>query len=102
MFKVIHFFQMKDGEDLDSALAEWQPVGDYFKSKGCLERKVFKLFDARSGGEEIKSSPYIMDVVWPDKATNDAAWAELPDDLKAINKKFLEKAILDMGLRYID
>ena len=102
MFKVLHFFRMKEGQDLEKALAEWQPVADYFKSKGCIERKVYKLFDARSGGKEIESSPYIMDVVWPDKETNDAAWAELSDDLKALNKEFLEKVVADKGLRYVD
>ena len=76
MFKVIHFFKFKPGADPKEVLSAFRPMADFLASKGCLERKTWKLYDAKSGlgGEAIDSPPYIQEALWQDKETAEAAF----------------------------
>ena len=74
MLRNIHFFNIKAGTDekrmlhlLDNEVAE------YAKTFGCLERKTWKLLDARSHGQPAQSAAYMNESLWPSQKE-----AELP------------------------
>ncbi len=83
MLRNIHFFNIKPSADanrilyfLDHELAE------YAKTFGCIERKTWKLLDARTGGQPAESAAYMNESLWPSQKEADAySQAERPEEV---------------------
>ena len=92
MMRVIHLFQLKPGASEQRMLelidGEW---ATYVLSKGCIERRTMRLFEARGGDEQ--RAPYLNEALWPDQATADNAFAEMPERIRNLQEELF--AIMD-------
>ena len=60
MMRNIHFFNLKDGADEESALHFINvTLKEHAMAHGCIERRTLKLIDAREGGEEVDGPQYM-------------------------------------------
>jgi hypothetical protein len=81
----IHFINIKPGASekrmlylMDNELA------DYAKTFGCIERKTWKLLDARSQGKPVEAATYLNESLWPSQDAADAfSEADRPAEVKA-------------------
>ena len=45
---------------------------EYAKTFGCIERKTWKLLDARSQGQSVEAAAYMNESLWPNQEAADA------------------------------
>lgn len=104
MLRNIHFINIKPGASekrmlylMDNELA------DYAKTFGCIERKTWKLLDARSQGKPVEAATYLNESLWPSQDAADAfSEADRPAEVKAWFEELLNGVELVKTVRYID
>ena len=102
MRRIIHFFDIKPGEDKEAVLHMLEKVDKYLIKKGWLERRTLKLLDAKAGGNPVESSEYINESLWSNIEVSSAAFKEMPDDINEIYRKFLSLIVVEKTVRYVD
>ena len=104
MLRNIHFFNIKPGADerrilhlLDNDLAE------HARGFGCIERRTWKLLDARSCGQPAPSAMYMNEALWPSQQKADE-WtrAERPEEIKKAFAEVLNGIEVEKTVRYVD
>ena len=73
MLRNIHFFNIKPGADEERILylLDHELVA-LAKTYGCIERKTWKLLNARAGGQPAESAAYMNESLWPSQEAADA------------------------------
>jgi hypothetical protein len=104
MLRNIHFFNLKPGADKERILHLMDhDLAEYARSMGCIERKTWRLLDARSGGEPTTAADYMNEALWPDQETADAfGQAARSEAVKQLFDEILAKIEVEKTIRYVD
>ena len=79
-------------------------LADYAKTIGCIERKTWKLLDARSQGEPAQSAVYINESLWPSQKEADAfsQAGEPSEQFKKALEELRAGIEIEKTVRYVD
>jgi hypothetical protein len=104
MLRNIHFFNIKPGADAKRILTFLDhELVEYAKTFGCIERKTWKLLDARTGGRPVESAAYMNESLWPGQKEADAfTQAERPEEVKGWLDELFGGMETTKSVRYID
>ena len=104
MLRNIHFFNLKEGADAERILGLVNnELAAYAGQFGCIERKTWKLLDARAHGQPAEAARYLNESLWPSQKEADAfSHAERPEEVK----KWLDELRIGIDIvktvRYVD
>ena len=104
MLRNIHFFNIKEGADEKRVLQLLDnEIVELAKTFGCIERKTWKLLDARSHGQSVKSAAYMNESLWPSQKEADAySHAERPEEIRKWLDELLNGVDVVKTVRYVD
>jgi hypothetical protein len=103
MLRNIHFFRFKPGADKERILRLMDhDLAEYARSMGCIERRTWRLLDARSGGEPTTASDYMNESLWPDQETADAfGRAARSETVQQLMDEILANIEIERTVRYV-
>lgn len=107
MLRNIHFFNIKSEADEKRILHLWDnEIAEYAKTFGCIERRTWKLLDARSLGGPAQSAAYMNESLWPSQKDADAFTQAIqegpPEDVKKAFDEIRSGIEPDKSVRYVD
>jgi hypothetical protein len=104
MLRNIHFFNIKSGADEARMLSLMDhELAEYAKTFGCLERKTWKLLDARAAGEPVQAATYMNESLWPSRKEADAfTKAKRPADVMEWWSELVVGTEIVKTVRYLD
>ena len=104
MLRNIHFFNLKPGADRERILSLIDHnLAEYAKSRGCIERKTYRLLDARSQGQPTDAAEYLNEALWPSQKEADAFnMADAPDAMKRVYEEIQGGIEVEKSVRYVD
>ena len=104
MLRNIHFFNIKPGADEERILyLVDHELAELAKKFGCIERKTWKLLDARSQGKAVESATYMNESLWPSQKEADAfSRSERTPEEKKLAEELRSGAEFVKTVRYID
>ena len=104
MLRNLHFFNIKPGVDEARILYLWDHVvAEYAQTRGCIERKTWKLLDARSGDGQAQATLYMNEAIWPSQKAADAfGQAEMPAEVRQAIDELFGGIESHTTLRYVD
>jgi hypothetical protein len=104
MLRNLHFFNIKPGVDEARILYLWDHVvAEYARSRGCIERRTWKLLDVRAGGEQTQAALYLNEALWPSQQAADAfGQTEMPAEVRKAIDELFSGIESHRNLRYAD
>lgn len=104
MLRNVHYFHFKPAADKDRILHLLDhDLADFAKSLGCIERKTWRLLDARAHGQPITDAEYINEALWPSQEVADAfGQAERSDAVNQFLSEIFGAIEIEKTVRYVD